>query len=35
MRLGNLKTKYRREHGELRAERDGKYYKRREMLVES
>jgi hypothetical protein len=33
MRLGSLKAKYRREHGELRAERDGKYYEQREMFV--
>ena len=32
MRLGSLKAKYPKEHGELRAERDGEYYEQRQMF---
>lgn len=35
MRLGSLKAKYRREYGELKAERDGEFYEQRETLVET
>jgi hypothetical protein len=35
MRLGNLRAKYREEYGELKAEREGEYYKQRQIFVEA